>query len=235
STTKFDLTLQIYENESGLDASFEYATELFDRSTIERLAGCFLLLLKGIAVDPDRRVARLPLLDDAEQQRLLINCNTTATVYPRERLAFMAQDANLDALVVAPGGAPVAGLPTVRTETPHRAHHSPSIAHGGAAVAYIMYTSGSTGVPKGIAVPHRAIARLALGTDYIRIAPGDRVAQLASPSFDAMTFELWSALLNGASLVIIDRDTVLSSQLFTTALREMRITSAFVTTALFNR
>ncbi|HEY4821725.1 MAG TPA: non-ribosomal peptide synthetase, partial [Xanthobacteraceae bacterium] len=155
--------------------------------------------------------------------------------YPRERLAFMAQDAGLDAVVVAPGGAPMAGLPTVRTEVSHVAHHRPSSPHSGAAVAYIMYTSGSTGGPKGIAVPHRAIARLVLRTDYIHIAPGDRLAQLASPSFDAATFELWGALLNGASLVIIDRDTVLSSKLFAAALRDKRITSAFVTTALFNR
>jgi non-ribosomal peptide synthetase component F len=159
--------------------------------------------------------------------------------YPAERLAFMVEDAALEAVVVGPGGLAPAGLPTVRTDAPGgcdaRADGRPGCDSGGAAIAYLMYTSGSTGVPKGIAVPHRAVARLVLNTDYVSLTPGDRIAHLASPSFDAATFEWWGALLTGAAIVILDRDTVLSSPAFAAALRAQRITTMFVTTALFNR
>jgi amino acid adenylation domain-containing protein len=69
-------------------------------------------------------------------------------------------------------------------------------------LAYILYTSGSTGRPKGVAVTHRGIARLVRNTDYIQLAPSDILLQLAPLSFDASTFEIWGALLNGAKLVI---------------------------------
>lgn len=69
-------------------------------------------------------------------------------------------------------------------------------------LAYVMYTSGSTGKPKGVAVTHRGICRLVRNTDYVRFTPEDVVLQLAPISFDASTFEIWGALLNGAQLVI---------------------------------
>ena len=68
--------------------------------------------------------------------------------------------------------------------------------------AYAIYTSGSTGRPKGVLVTHESIGRLVLRTNYIEIATGDVVAQLASVSFDAATFEIWGALLNGAVLAV---------------------------------
>ncbi|HVO87212.1 MAG TPA: condensation domain-containing protein, partial [Casimicrobiaceae bacterium] len=77
-------------------------------------------------------------------------------------------------------------------------------------LAYIMYTSGSTGEPKGVAVPHRAIVRLVRDTDYVRIAAPDVVAHLSNPAFDASTFEIWGALLNGACVAVIPRNEVLS-------------------------
>ncbi|HEX4122819.1 MAG TPA: amino acid adenylation domain-containing protein [Verrucomicrobiae bacterium] len=68
--------------------------------------------------------------------------------------------------------------------------------------AYVMYTSGSTGTPKGVVVPHRAIPRLVRDAGYVTITPRDVFLQMAPISFDASTFEIWGALLNGARLVI---------------------------------
>lgn len=102
-------------------------------------------------------------------------------------------------------------------------------------IAYVIYTSGSTGVPKGVAVPHRAVNRLVCNANYITITSSDRVAQVANPAFDAATFEIWGALLNGARLVGIDRDTLLSPVAFATALQQQQISVLFLTTALFNQ
>src|SRR5258707_8364420 len=69
-------------------------------------------------------------------------------------------------------------------------------------LAYVMYTSGSTGRPKGVGVVHRNIARLVKGANYIDIG-GDAVfLHLAPLAFDASTFEIWGALLNGARLIL---------------------------------
>src|SRR5262249_23702398 len=101
-------------------------------------------------------------------------------------------------------------------------------------LAYVMYTSGSTGRPKGICIPHRAVVRLVCATNYIQLGPGDTVAQASNASFDAATFEVWGALLNGGRLSIIPADLTLSPKDFAATLRERGITTLFVTTALFN-
>ncbi|HVV73069.1 MAG TPA: amino acid adenylation domain-containing protein, partial [Verrucomicrobiae bacterium] len=105
----------------------------------------------------------------------------------------------------------------------------------GESLAYVMYTSGSTGRPKGVAVPHRAINRLVLNTNYIQLGRTDRVAQVANVSFDAATFEIWGALLNGAVLVGISQEVALSPREFATELRQRGITAMFLTAALFNQ
>jgi amino acid adenylation domain-containing protein/FkbM family methyltransferase len=100
---------------------------------------------------------------------------------------------------------------------------------------YVIYTSGSTGKPKGVSVSHKAVTRLIKGSDYVQIDATDRVAQASNSSFDAITFELWGALLNGAQLVVISKDVALSPLAFATTLKRERITTLFLTTALFNQ
>ncbi|WP_143178090.1 non-ribosomal peptide synthetase [Cystobacter ferrugineus] len=101
-------------------------------------------------------------------------------------------------------------------------------------LAYVIYTSGSTGQPKGVAVTHRAISRLVLGTDYVQLTPEDRMAQASNASFDAATFEIWGALLNGALLVGLSQEQTVSPSRLAEALRAQRVSVLFVTTALFN-
>ena len=70
-------------------------------------------------------------------------------------------------------------------------------------LAYVMYTSGSTGTPKGVMIGHRAVVRLVRNTNYCQFDRDQVFLQLAPISFDASTFEIWGALLNGARLAIM--------------------------------
>ncbi|MBK6394565.1 MAG: AMP-binding protein [Betaproteobacteria bacterium] len=83
-------------------------------------------------------------------------------------------------------------------------------------------------------IAHRAVSRLVCGSDYVRLGADDVVAHLSNPAFDATTFEVWGALLNGAALVPIDKATVLAPRALATALRANGVTTLFLTTALFN-
>ncbi|BBC27198.1 non-ribosomal peptide synthetase [Pseudanabaena sp. ABRG5-3] len=102
-------------------------------------------------------------------------------------------------------------------------------------IAYIIYTSGSTGEPKGVVVPHRAVNRLVINTNYIQLTSSDRVAQASNIAFDAATFEIWGALLNGAKLIGIPKEVLLSPQKLAKQIRQQQITTLFLTTALFNQ
>ncbi len=102
-------------------------------------------------------------------------------------------------------------------------------------LAYVLYTSGSTGLPKGVGVDHRAIVRLVRDTDYVQVTPNDRMAQISNPAFDAVTFEIWGALLNGACLVEIPRQRVLEPNGLARELVRRNVGVMFVTVALFNR
>ncbi|MFU6832262.1 pyoverdine non-ribosomal peptide synthetase PvdD [Pseudomonas aeruginosa] len=74
-TAQFDLTLDIQEDENGIWASFDYATDLFDASTVERLAGHWRNLLRGIVANPRQRLGELPLLDVPERRQTLSEWN----------------------------------------------------------------------------------------------------------------------------------------------------------------
>lgn len=84
SVAKFDLTLDLTETGDGLAAQFAYATALFDRGTLERMAGHYRQLLAAMAADEGCAVGRLPLLTPAERRALLVGRNATATDYPAD-------------------------------------------------------------------------------------------------------------------------------------------------------
>ena len=130
--------------------------------------------------------------------------------YPAERLAFMLADAaapvlltqaSLQARLPAYGGVSV----RLDADWPAIARHparAPDLALDPHNLAYVIYTSGSTGTPKGVSVSHRNVVRLVTGTSYVELTADDVVLQMAPLSFDASTFEIWGALLNGAELLV---------------------------------
>jgi amino acid adenylation domain-containing protein len=99
--------------------------------------------------------------------------------------------------------------------------------------AYVMFTSGTSSQSKGVVVPHRAVTRLVVDTNYITIRPTDAILQLAPPSFDASTFEIWGALLNGAKLVLYT-SAVLDPTLFKRYIVNHDVTIVWLTAGIFH-
>ena len=159
--------------------------------------------------------------------------------YPDERLHYILADADAAVLLTTRQHAgrqarcPELLLDTlpVQSGATKSSLPLPKAAHP----AYVMYTSGSTGEPKGVEVMQAGIRRLICHNDPIPILPGDRVAQAGNLAFDASTWEIWGALLNGAALVILPYETVIDSQALAQALTDNRITHAWFTVALFNQ
>jgi len=119
-------------------------------------------------------------------------------------------------------------------EMANRAHApAPAVKVGGDDLAYVMYTSGSTGRPKGTMISHRSIARVVLDQTYVDFRPEDVVLHTATIAFDASTFEIWGALLNGSALAIMP-DTSFSVARLCDFMRTTGVSITFLTTGLFN-
>nr|WP_228123235.1 non-ribosomal peptide synthetase [Streptomyces olivaceus] len=114
--------------------------------------------------------------------------------YPAARVAFMLEDAR---------PAVVVDDPAAVTGTSGRPETDPDLAVDARHPAYVIYTSGSTGRPKGVVVSHTGVSGLvAAQAERLGLAPGSRVLQCASPSFDASFWDLCGAVLTGAALVL---------------------------------
>lgn len=102
-------------------------------------------------------------------------------------------------------------------------------------LAYIMYTSGSTGNPKGVMIENKSISRLIINNNYIKFQKNDRILQTGSIVFDACTFEIWGAFLNGLPLYIIKKEDLLDESIFHEYILKNKITVLWLTAPLFNQ
>jgi amino acid adenylation domain-containing protein len=185
--------------------------------SVEMLVGLLGILKAGgvyVPLDPDYPSERLRFIIADTSARLVLTQRHLAAALPQQSAEVVCLDSDW-----TPG------------TTESGAWVPPSVS--GDNLAYIIYTSGSTGVPKGVGVAHRSVIRLVRATNYAAFGPGEVCLQFAPLSFDASTFEIWGALLNGGRLVVMPPGANALEEVAQSISRH-RITTLWLTAGLFH-
>jgi amino acid adenylation domain-containing protein len=161
--------------------------------------------------------------------------------YPPARLSLMLENAKVSILLtkttlidrLPSHHAKVLDIDTSWDEIAKSSSTNPPQLVDSTNLAYVMYTSGSTGQPKGVCVPHHSVVRLVKATNYVDFDSHQVFLQLASIAFDAATFEIWGSLLNGGKLILFPGDKPSLAELGQ-IIHKHQITTLFLTTGLFN-
>jgi len=162
---------------------------------------------------------------------------------PTRRVEWMLADAGARVLVSTrflAEGLPLAGATPVMLDDDAAAIAArpaapPALEAHPESAACLLYTAGSTAWPRPVAVTHRGVTRLVCGGGGVQPGPGDRVAHASGVSVDVTTWDLWGPLLNGGTVVVVDREDLLSAGALARVLRDQRVTSVFLTTAAFGQ
>ncbi len=199
-------------------------------------------VLRGAGVQRGDRVALLAQRSFAQVAAILGIIEAGAAyvpldpAYPEDRLRLMLAGAQVTVLLAdrPPPPGLAAGHRVLLLGDAPPAPPGPALVEGGPEdLAYLMFTSGSTGQPKGVMVPHRAVLRLVLGATFATFGPDTCFLLLSPSSFDASTLELWGPLLNGGRLAIAPPGAPSLSDIGK-AIARYRVTTLWLTAGLFH-
>jgi amino acid adenylation domain-containing protein len=162
--------------------------------------------------------------------------------YPRERLAYLLDDAGARVVVTDAATAPLLLLDgrtavlvdTDAAEIAAQSAEAPAVRVEADDPLYVVYTSGSTGTPKGVLVPHRALARLVRAADYADFGAEQVWMHFVAPTFDTSALEIWGALANGGRLAVFPPHQPTLDELGT-FWREQGVTTVWLTAGLFHQ
>lgn len=159
--------------------------------------------------------------------------------YPPERIALMISECNARFIVTgttrsipAPMNIPVYQAQDERLQA-EDINNLP-VVNKPADLAYIMYTSGTTGQPKGTMIEHKSIIRLVKQPNYVTLDEQTKILLTGSVSFDATTFEIWGALLNGGELHLLPQELLMDTPFLKKYIGSNAINTMWFTSSWFN-
>ena len=217
---------RIYKQTTHHDLAQDVIIAICAERGIAMIVGILAIIKAGgayLPIDYDYPSTRIQyMLDDAEVKIMLV----TSLLFANPLIAAVNAQNKYKIILI-----------TDDMELSFCSHCSPANPHNNnkfCDLAYVNYTSGSTGQPKGVLIEHRAVVNLVKESNFLQLTALDTVGQFANYAFDAFTLEIWGALLNGAGLVILSKEIILSVQDFHAALIKYHVNVAFFTTSLFN-
>ncbi|WOO36403.1 amino acid adenylation domain-containing protein [Anaerocolumna sp. AGMB13020] len=158
--------------------------------------------------------------------------------YPEERIAYLIEDCQAKAVLYYQTGFYDIQVPVINLEEEILKAgevDNPVIINEPEDLIYIIYTSGTTGKPKGVMIEHRSVVRLVKHVDYVPLEEETVILQTGQISFDASTFEIWGALLNGGTLCLAEQEKLVDYKELAALIEKQNVNTLWLTSSLFNQ